>query len=110
MKAISANAGKAKRGRGAGGKIPVFWFLKRGGKVHIVVIPNTRTDTHFPIIKDKVRPDSILYTDSFGACDVLDVSEFHHVRINHSELFAEGINHINGIEILEPGQASSVRL
>ncbi|WP_186424444.1 transposase, partial [Pannonibacter sp. I15F10I1] len=32
------------------------------------------------------------------AYDVLDVSEFHHVRINHSELFAEDANHINGIE------------
>ncbi len=24
--------------------------------------------------------------------------DFHHVRINHSELFADGRNHINGIE------------
>jgi transposase len=26
------------------------------------------------------------------------VSDFHHVRINHSKLFAKGRNHINGIE------------
>ena len=89
---------KGKRGRGAAGKVPVFGLLKRGGKVHVVVIPNARTETLFPIIRDKVRPDSIVYTDSFGAYDVLDVSEFHHVRINHSELFAEDANHINGIE------------
>jgi len=89
---------KGKRGRGAAGKVPVFGLLKRGGKVHVVVIPNARTDTLFPIIRDKVRPDSIVYTDSFGAYDILDVSEFHHVRINHSELFAEDANHINGIE------------
>jgi len=37
-------------------------------------------------------------TDSFRAYDVLDVSEFHHYRINHSKLFAEKNNHINGIE------------
>ena len=30
--------------------------------------------------------------------DVLDASEFRHVRINHSERFAERKNHINGIE------------
>ena len=89
---------KGKRGRGAAGKVPVFDLLKRGGKVHVVVIPNARTDTLFPIIRDKVRPYSIVYTDSFGAYDVLDVSEFHHVRINHSELFADQANHINGIE------------
>ena len=38
------------------------------------------------------------YTDSFRAYDVLDVSDFHHVRINHSKRFAEDCNHINGIE------------
>jgi transposase len=89
---------KGKRGRGAAGKVPVFGLLKRSGKVHVVVIPNARTETLFPIIRDKVRPDSIVYTDSFGAYDVLDVSGFHHVRINHSELFADDANHINGIE------------
>lgn len=89
---------KGKRGRGATGKVPVFGLLKRGGKVYVVVIPNARTDTLFPIIRDKVRPDAIVYADSFGAYDVLDVSEFHHVRINHLELFAEGTNHINGGE------------
>ena len=31
---------KGKRGRGAAGKVPVFGLLKRGGKVHAVVIPN----------------------------------------------------------------------
>lgn len=39
---------KGKRGRGAAGKVPVFGLLKRGGKVHVVVIPNARTDTLFP--------------------------------------------------------------
>ena len=43
-------------------------------------------------------PDSIVYTDSFSSYNALDVSEFKHLRINHSELFANGINHINGIE------------
>jgi transposase len=31
--------------------------------------------------------------------DVLDVSEFHHHRIDHSDAYVrERINHINGIE------------
>ena len=46
----------------------------------------------------QIKPDSIVYTDSFRAYDVLDVSDFHHVRINHSKIFAEDRNHINGIE------------
>ena len=91
-------ARKGKRGRGAAGKVPVFGLLKRGGKVHAVIIPNARSDTLFPIIRDKIRPDSIVYSDSFAAYDVLDVSEFHHLRINHSERFADKARHINGIE------------
>lgn len=51
-----------------------------------------------PIIREKVTPDSIVYTDHFKSYNALDVSEFHHLRINHSELFAVAKNHINDIE------------
>ena len=52
----------------------------------------------FLLLREKVRPHSIVYTDTFRAYDVLGVSEFTHFRINHSELFAKDRNHINGIE------------
>ena len=89
---------KGKRGRGAAGKVPVFGLLKRGGKVYTVVVPNVRADTLVPIIHERVRPDSIVYTDSWQAYNALDVSTFQHVRINHGTDFALGRNHINGIE------------
>src|SRR5580658_10226834 len=50
------------------------------------------------IIEDKVVPDSIVYSDTFRSYDVLDISNFKHLRINHSELFSDHSNHINGIE------------
>ena len=89
---------KGKRGRGAAGKIPVFGLLKRGGKVFTVIIPDAKEQTLLPIIRDKVKPDSIVYTDTFRSYNALDVSEFKHYRINHSQLFADKHNHINGIE------------
>lgn len=89
---------KGKRGRGSAGKVPVFGLLKRGGKVYTALIPDASTDTLMDIIEEKVRPDSIVYTDCLHAYDALDVSEFHHERINHSTLFADKQNHINGIE------------
>ena len=73
---------KGKRGRGAGGKVPVFGLLKRGGRVYTVMIPNARTDTLMPIMERLIQPDSIVYTDGFSSYDALDVSDFHHVRIN----------------------------
>ena len=89
---------KGKRGRGAAGKVPVFGILKRGGKVYTQIIDNTKTDTLMPIISQKVKPDCVVYTDSFRSYNALDVSEFKHYMINHSELVADKKNHINGIE------------
>ena len=89
---------KGKRGRGAGGKVPVFGLLKRGGRVYTKIIPDARSDTLIPIIERKVVPDSIVYSDCWKAYNVLDVSDFKHFRINHSKLFADKRNHINGIE------------
>jgi len=51
-----------------------------------------------PIIRQKVNPDSIVYTDTFRSYIALDVSEFKLFRINYSKLFANKQNHINGIE------------
>ncbi len=89
---------KGKRGRGAAGKIPVFGILKRGGKVYTQIIENAQSSTLMPIIKEKVLLDSIVYTDTFTSYNTLDVSNFKHERINHSKLFADKYNHINGIE------------
>ena len=89
---------KGKRGRGAAGKIPVFGLLKRGGKVFTKIISDAKSETLLPIIREKVIPDSIVYTDAFRSYNVLDVSEFRHYRINHSIHFVNQKNHINGIE------------
>ena len=89
---------KGKRGRGADGKVPVFGLLKRKGKVYTKIIPDARSATLMPIIQEKVVPDSIVYLDCRRGYNVLDVSDFKHCRINHSKLFADKQNHINGIE------------
>jgi transposase len=91
-------ARKGKRGRGAAGKVPVFGLLKRAGKVYTAMIPDTRSQTLVGIIRKRIQPDSVVYTDSYRSYDVLDVSEFRHQRINHGEAFAARGNHINGIE------------
>jgi len=89
---------KGKRGRGAAGKVPVFGLLKRAGKVYTTMIPDTKSPTLVGIIREKIQPDSIVYTDCYGSYDILDVSEFHHERINHREAFVTKGSHINGIE------------
>ena len=93
---------KGRRGRGAAGKVVVFGILKRNGRGYtVVVVDNAKSDTLMPVIKQKIMPDSIVYTDSLSSYDKLDVSGFIHYRINHSKAFADRQNHINGIENFE---------
>ena len=89
---------KGKLGRGAADKIPVFGLLKRCGKVYSKIIPDASGATLIPIIERKVVHDSIVYSDFWRRYNVLDMSDFHHFRVNHSTLFADRHNHINGIE------------
>ena len=89
---------KRLRGRSAVGKVAVFGLPKRNSKVYTVVVPNSQSATLLPIIREKVKPDSIVYTNTFRRYDVLDVSEFSHFRLNHSTHFTENHHHINGIE------------
>lgn len=51
-----------------------------------------------PVIARKIKPDSWIYTDTYRSYDALYVSQFHHQRINYSELFAVKQNYISGIE------------
>jgi len=98
MKATLAGIAKANGARGAAGKAAVFGLLKRNGKVYAVAVPDTQTTTLLSIIRGQVKPDGIVYTGCYKGYDVPDVSEFSHLRTNHSTHFAERQNHINGIE------------
>ena len=96
-KAISADGVKADVVAVRQGKC-CFGILRRDGRVYTVVVDNAKSDTLMPVIKQKIMPDSIVYTDSLSSYDKLDVSGFIHHRINHSKEFADRQNHINGIE------------
>ncbi|WP_319931245.1 IS1595 family transposase [Xenorhabdus santafensis] len=89
---------KGLRGGGAAGKVPVFWILKRGGKVYTKVIPDAKSRILLPIIESKICPDSVVYINNFASYDVLYMSDFKHYRTNHGTEFVDQKNHINGIE------------
>lgn len=46
----------------------------------------------------KVWLKNLEFRGALKSYNALDVSDFHHMRINHSNLFADKQNHINGIE------------
>ena len=78
--------------------LTVFGLLKRGGKVYTKIIIDASANTLLPFIGHKAIPDSIVYSGCWQGYNALDIAGFKHYRINHSKLFANGKNHINGIE------------
>jgi transposase len=90
---------QGKRGRGAAGKVAVFGVLERGGKVYAQMIADCGRGTLVPIIRRKVAPAGVVYSDAWSGYDTLSVEGYEHVRISHDEeLAAAGGRHINGIE------------
>jgi len=99
-KRVRGFRGKLKRGRGTL-KQPVFGILKRGGIVYTEIIPNCKKPVLQRIIRGKIDPSTIIYTDGWRGYDgLVDVGFDKHFRVNHGENeFSKGSGiHINGIE------------
>lgn len=62
------------------------------------IVPDTKSSTPMHVISNKITPDSVVYTDHWHSYNALDVAGFSHYRINHLSNFADGQNHINGLE------------
>ena len=91
---------KGKRGRGAFGKTIVFGIFKRNGKVYTEIVPDCSKATLQAIIRGKVEPESMIYSDGWrGYNGLVDVGYGKHLRVDHKQdEFVRGKAHINGIE------------
>ena len=91
---------RGKRGRGARGKTIVFGLFKRQGKVYTEIVPNASKSSLQKVIRGKVSPASVLFSDGWrGYNGLVDYGYEKHYRVHHGEdRFAQGANHINGIE------------
>ena len=91
---------RGKRGRGASGKTIVFGIFKRNGSVFTEIVPDCKARTLQSVIRGRIEPNTVIHSDGWRGYDSLvDVGFDKHFRVNHSEnQFADGTNHINGIE------------
>jgi transposase-like protein len=91
---------RGKRGRGATGKTIVFGIFKRNGWVYTEIVPDCQKRTLQAIIRGKVSAEVVIHSDKWRGYDgLVDVGFSKHFRVNHgSNQFADGTNHINGIE------------
>lgn len=91
---------RGKRGRGAGSKTIVFGLFKRNGWVYTEIVPDARKRTLQRVIRGKVALDSVIHSDGWrGYHGLVDVGYAKHYRVEHgSNVFANELSHINGIE------------
>ncbi len=93
--------GGARRGQKGGapkGTPPVFGMLTRGGKIHTVMVPNTRQDTLLPILRTRINPESLVYTNASHVSDALSRLGVRYRKVVPRDRFAPGPAHMNGIE------------
>ncbi len=88
-----------KRGRGAENKTPVFGIVQRHGNVAALTTNDLKISTVYPIIREHVLPQSMVYTDEFTTYDGLKKQGYHHKRVQHaSKVYVSGNAHTNTIE------------
>jgi transposase-like protein len=82
-------------------KTPVFGMVERKGRVMAFATADVKKQTIMGIIKEKVLPESTIFTDDFCVYDDLGRhrNEYVHRRINHSaKVYVMGNVHTNTIE------------
>ena len=91
------------RGRDNDEKTPVFGMVERGGKGRVLayVTPDAKAATLFPIIEEKILPNTIVYSDEYSTYDRLATPKngYDHRRIKHAQkIYVMGDVHTQTIE------------
>jgi len=90
---------RGKHGRGAEGKTLVFGVAQRKGKVSALAIDDLKSSTMIPIVKERILPKSMVYTDEFCTYRSLRRHGYKHKRVHHSsKVWVAGNAHTNTIE------------
>jgi len=82
---------------GANNKTIVFGILERKGKVYTIIVPNVSKETLMKSIENKTKKGSVFYTDGKSYASLHQYGK-HNIIKHDKDKFAEGHNHINGIE------------
>jgi transposase-like protein len=86
-------------GRSLKSKVPVLGMKDRqSGNVSAQVVADTKSDTLYPVIFDRVKGGSVVITDEYHSYHRLS-DYYDHSRVVHSaKQYVDGIFHTNGIE------------
>jgi transposase len=92
--------GVRRGGQGGKGKAVVFGMKERGGDIVTGVVTDRRSGTLLPIIRDRVKPHSIVHTDEWRAYGGLRTMGYFHETVNHAQeqYVSPTGSSVNGIE------------
>ena len=90
-------------GRPMGGdtkKTPVLGIVERKGRAIARLIPDVKASTMVPIIRERVLPESLVYTDELDSYNTVSQGRrYTHRRIKHAEkVYVIGNIHTNTVE------------
>jgi transposase len=92
--------GRGRPMRGDKKKTPVIGLVERGGRAYAKVIPDTTAKTLVGIVRKRVIPGSVIYTDEAPAYNTVSAyRRYTHFRINHKHQgYVRGHIHTNCVE------------
>jgi transposase-like protein len=79
---------------------PVFGMVERQGRVAAHVVPSTRARTIMPMVKTRILPEAVIYTDEATIyTKSLPFLGYQHKRVHHqARVYVEGDAHTQTIE------------
>ena len=70
----------------AKGCLKIDALIKEDDKIYLIITNNAKKKIYF-LLSQEIMSNNIAYTDSLSSFAALNISRFHHHRINHSKQF-----------------------
>jgi transposase len=96
------NKHKSKRiphASGAVGKTAVWGAVEQGGRVFARVVPDVKSGTILPHLRQRIMPESVIFSDESNVYDSVQRMGYGHRRVHHAaNVYVSGDAHTNTIE------------
>jgi transposase len=96
------NKHKSKRiphASGAVGKTAVWGAVEQGGRVFARVVPDVKSGTILPHLRQRILPESVIFSDESNIYDAVQRMGYGHRRVHHAaNVYVSGDAHTNTIE------------
>ena len=80
---------KNNKGRLVEGQWVLGGICREDKEIFLIPVPSCDKETLIPLLIDRIRPGSIIYSDCWRSYDCLDEHDFVHLTFNHSLNFVD---------------------